>query len=204
MNTNLKKAVAICSIAGLVAMNAAYAATGSIGNVYSGATVVGNVVYDDILKDATGSTNVSVTATVAPTLSMTLNTSAIDLGQLPTDGSYASGTVTVATATNSANGAQVSMGSNGLESATHHIGTLSANGKLLAGGTNDYRFTKDASNVSDGGTSAQVVASTVILNGTTIANSNVTTTVKVGAKASALTEAGTYGDTLVFTVTASF
>ena len=192
-------------------------------------TVAANKYYtitfntdDGVFGSATAgdtTNDVQVTATVVPTLSMSISAPNIALGVLTTAG-YSTGSVDIVTATNAVSGADVTMASAGLSDATvnKQIGVVGIGAIPTTAATDYYKI---QSKVASQANVAQVfndingadlfaaagtdmTASQVVLDGTTATDSSTTTTVTVGAHIAATTEAGNYSDTLTFTVTGSF
>lgn len=149
---------------------------------------------------------VGVTATVEPTLTFNLDANAIALGTLST--AYSTGSVTFDMATNAASGADVAVGVAGLTDGTNGIGQTDLAGTEAA--NTYYMISTNASPVftdtEDGLTTvggSSVAASQTVHDGSapeSLSNQLVT----IGAKVDAVTPAGTYSDTLTFTVTGSF
>lgn len=167
-----------------------------------GSVTVDNGTYNDV----------TVSATVVPVLTMSLDTNTLALGTLTT-AAYQSAVVNVTTATNAVGGADVAMASVGLKDTVvgAEIGVTDIDATAQTAATDYYKVSTNAApvltDVNDalanaGGT--DMVASQVVLNGTTPTDSSITTKVTVGSKIGATTEAGNYSDTLTFTVTGSF
>ncbi|EKE29763.1 MAG: hypothetical protein ACD_2C00104G0006 [uncultured bacterium (gcode 4)] len=194
---NMKKIIAWTSAFALLAMSTAFAA--QIGTISWG---TGTTVQP---TDTTfsGSTQVDVSATVAPTLSMGLDTNGIALGTLA-PGVTSSGSVVLTTATNAEGGITVDMAAQGLASSTKSIWALVKWGTDAATGSGTYQV--ESSTDASGTPYAldDVAASQTVLTTDNVAKSNAVTTVKLSATADNLTEAGSYGDTLTFTVTGNF
>lgn len=169
------------------------------------------------------SSQVTVTASVEPTLTMSLSGSSIALGVLPTTAdTYSTGNVDVTTGTNAASGADLTVASAGLVGGTSNleIGVQDIAGGSVATAATDYY--KIQSNPLGGGNAATMNAdangadvfaatgtdmtsgSITVLDGTTPATSTGTTRVTVAARAATTTEADDYSDTLTFTLTGTF
>ncbi len=212
MNTLTLKKVAAGAVAFATLAGTVYAAPVTFtGSVTGGATNT-DVVWDgNYPGTATGSSTVGVTATVTPILTMALDATTLALGTLTTS-AYNSGSVNITVATNAVGGADVTMTSVGLKDTVvgKEIGVSDIDATAQTAATDYYKVTTNAApvfaDVNDalanaGGT--DVLASQVVYNGTTVAAAD-TTKVTVGAKIAATTEAGTYSDTLTFTVVGSF
>lgn len=192
------------------AIGVAYAAPVTI-DLTSGINVAGN--------SASGSTGVTVSATVLPTLSMQLSTNSLALGDLPTTTSYTGSTINLEFGTNAANGLVATVDS--------------ANGGLKSTTLTGYTI-GDTTNVGVGNESYQIITATgtsdVVLGGAASVGGthNVTPLAKTGlavystnkpeqadlvadavvtvqARADTATPAANdYADSLTFTVTATF
>lgn len=204
----LKKIIAWSSAVALLAMNAAYAATiGTTTNDGGTSTWAVNSSWDGTsdpdTSTASWSSSVAVTAQVAPTLSMTISTWAINFGTLaPTV--VATGTLSIVTTTNAEGGIGVAMTSNGLHSATKFIGNYSNVGAATSDATDFYKVVSATNAWGTGLASQDIAASNAILAAGNVVQANATTTVNVTAMAWNQTEAGNYSDTLTFTVTGTF
>ncbi len=155
---------------------------------------------------------VSVSATVDPVISFSLNSNAISLGTLPTAANtYASGSVVSTVNSNAENSIVVTMASTGLKSATREIGVTDIAGVAQTAGTDYYKISTNATpSIADAnGADMTTAAGTDIIASQTVyqvlapvANGQVTVT--VAARAAATTEAGNYTDTLTFVATPTF
>lgn len=185
--------------AATVAANEYYTVTFSSNGFYGSATA-GNTTN-----------NVVVSATVVPTLTMAVSAATIALGTLGT-AAYNTAATTVTVSTNANGGTTVAMASTGLKDATinKQIGVTAIGATPQTAATDYYKVSTNASPVIvDGNTTLAAAGGTDML-----ATQNVYTTagpvaaaatlVTVGAKIAATTEAGTFADTLTFTVTGSF
>jgi hypothetical protein len=159
---------------------------------------------------------VTVSATVQPVLSFNLDDNTIELGSLIAD-VFGTDSVTFDMSTSASGGADVSISSNGLASATHEIGVTNIHANQASAGNSYYkvstgdtvvfdttnRLSNDATNVAQNGGATITGTNNLVHNGTgaeTVTDKEVT----IGAQINALTETGTYSDTLTFVVTPSF
>jgi len=223
LKTKIKKAIAIASIAGITAttLGTTFAAT-NIGNAgVSGTSAFdSNVVWDDNFPGfANGSVSgIVVRAEVLPTLNMTLSTSEIDLGTLIA-GTPSTGTIDIEVGTNAADGITITArsGNGGLtnvDDAGIQINNLAADGIVES-----YTFASTANAIDStvsGFTTTGNLAATQVNNNSTehvIYNTNKPErfntavqdlTFSVSTTADAQTQAGTYEDTITFTVTGKF
>lgn len=209
----MKKIIASVSLVAILATNTVFAdviwtitwgnpASTDINSTWTGGT------NDPDGSTASWSTDVIVSATVVPTLTMTLSTGALNYGVLQPNTPQTK-TVDVTTATNAEGWITVSVASNGLQSATKVIGDF---GTLWAGAktadADDYY--KIASSIVSWGTWAtvhtldDVASSQPVLTAGDVVAANATTQVSLSAMAGNMTEAGSYSDTLTFTVTGTF
>jgi|GEM_PF-4324666 len=168
-------------------------------------------VFGSVTVDTGTYNDVAVSATVVPVLTMSLDASTIALGTLTT-ASYNTDNVTATVSTNALGGADVTMASAGLKDTVidREIGVTSIAANPQTAATDYYKVTTNGAPVltdaNDGLANAggtDMVASQVVYNGTGPVSAQATT-VTVGAKIGATTEAGNYTDTLTFTVTGSF
>lgn len=223
LKTKIKKAIAIASIAGITAttLGTTFAATniGTAGVSGTGA-FDSNVVWDDNFPGfATGSVSgIVVRAEVLPTLNMTLSTSEIDLGTLIA-GTPSTGTIDIEVGTNAADGITITArsGNGGLtnvDDAGIQINNLATDGIVES-----YTFASTANAIDStvsGFTTTGNLAATQVNNNSTehvIYNTNKPErfntavqdlTFSVSTTADAQTQAGTYEDTITFTVTGKF
>lgn len=153
---------------------------------------------------------VTVTATVEPTLSFTITQSGgtTALGTL-TSSSFNTDAVTLSVSTNATSGADVTMTAAGLTDGTNGIGQTAALAGTEVAGTY-YKVSTNAvpsfTTVNGAVTTtngADMLASQTVYDGTT-AVAAASTTVTIGAQATAITPAGNYSDTLTFTATGTF
>ena len=156
----------------------------------------------------TGTSNqVTVTATVEPTLTFDLDTSAIALGVLA-PGTTTTGAVVATTATNAQSGLVVSMDANGLSTGNtasdKHIGELVNSGSVATDASDTYEVESSTTTSATVLNSVNVAATQTVLTANNVADANAITTVTVKATAQATTEAGNYADTLTFSATATF
>lgn len=210
MKTNVKKVVAVASVAALITMNSAFA--NQIGTwSYSSTGLTAPINYNSGSLQASWSLNVQVSATVLPTLNMNLSTDKIEFGEL-TPWVTKTWAIAVGTTTNAADGVVVSVASNWLRTwntANDFViwDKISTDGGVEVLTTQSDDFYKIVSTTWSGGTALaeQNVADTnVVLNANNVAKSNTTTNVVLSTQVGNLTEAGNYTDTLVFTVTGQF
>lgn len=168
-------------------------------------------VFGSVTVDTGTYNDVTVTATVAPILTMSLSETALTLWTLTT-GTYSTDNIIATVSTNALAGADVTMASVWLKDTVIDreiwVTDIAANPQTAA--TDYYKATTNGApvltDVNDGLANAggtDVVASQVVYNGTWPVNAQATT-ITVGSKIWATTEAGNYSDTLTFTVTGSF
>jgi hypothetical protein len=223
VKTKIQKAIAIASIAGLAAttLGTAYAATtiGS-GSVSGTGAFNSNIVWNDVFPGfATGSVSgIVVKAQVLPTLNMQLSTSEINLGTL-VGGVTASGTLDIEVGTNAADGVTITArsGSGGLTDITDNA--IKINNLVTDGIAESYTFGSTANAIDStvsGFTTTGNLATTQVNNNSTehviyntnkpeaFSNTVKDVTFKVSATTDAQTSAGTYRDTITFTVTGRF
>lgn len=157
--------------------------------------------------------SVTVSATVTQNLTLSVTSNTLALGTLSTS-SYSTAATTASVTTNAVNGGQLDVTATGLKTgataAHREIGVTDINGTVPQTSATDYykistnaspSFTDtNATLTAAGGT--DVVASQTIYDGTGPVSA-ATTQVTVGSKIAALTEAGSYSDTMTFTLTAN-
>jgi len=219
--TKIKKAIAITAITAISAttLSGVYAAT-KIGD----ATVTGNsslnqdIIWDDNLPGtATWVVSwIKVTATVAPTLNMSISADEIALWTL-TPGTESSGTVNLEVGTNAVSGVQITArsGSGGLTNTTDN--NVQINNLTDDGIAESYKFSSthtedsDVSGfVSDGDLAALEVNENTTEHQIYHTNKPEKTenaddiTFTVAATADAQTPAGDYEDDITFTVVGNF
>ncbi|MDD5377077.1 MAG: hypothetical protein PHH16_03085 [Candidatus Gracilibacteria bacterium] len=205
MNTSLKRIVALSTVIGLVAMNAAYAATGQIGtgSIIGGGTAP--IIYDDVSLQATGTLSpITVSAIVAPTLDMTISSGSLNLGTLSTS-TVNTTSFDVSVSTNSTNG--VTSNTGGLATAGGDL--IGFTGATLTGGVQGYNLTVTGATQTAGAVPTipvSTVATAANVNILTVVNptKNAKVTVSANAAADALTPAGSYSIVHTFTVTGTF
>lgn len=152
---------------------------------------------------------VNVTATVAPILTMSLNTNDASFGELA-PGVAQDRDIIVTTASNAKSWITVSTAATGLASWNttddKHIWNLQRTDSVATVWTDTYTIASVDTNTSWGLVLAsQNVAGTQnVLTADDVTKSNATTTVTLSAEVDALTEAGSYTDVLTFTVTGNF
>ena len=219
LKTKIKKAFAVAWITAIAMTNFAnvFAATniGTAG-VQWDATFDSNVIWDDTIPGtATGSvTGIQVTASVLPTLNMTLSDSVLALGNI-TPGTAESASIDIEVGTNAANGATITARSTngGLVNTTD--GTIMIND---ANG-DSYTFASTANTIDSTlawFTSTGDLTATEVNNSTTEHiiyetnkpelddNTNADVTFTVEADVDSETPAGDYEDQITFTVTGNF
>lgn len=208
MKTNVKKVVAVASVAALITMNSAFA--NQIGTwSYSSTGLTAPINYNSSSLQASWSLNVQVSATVLPTLNMNLSTDKIEFGEL-TPWVTKTWAIAVGTTTNAADGVVVSVASKWLRTwntANDFVIWNKISGEAEALTTQANDFYKIESTTWSGGTALgvqDIAATNVVLNANNVAKSNTTTNVVLSTQVGNLTEAGNYTDTLVFTVTGQF
>lgn len=222
IKTKIKKAIALASIVALTAT--------SLGNSFAAsdigdATVTGNpglsadIIWDDTFPGtATGTVSgIVVTAQVLPTINMVISADSIDLGDL-TAGIESTGNLNIEVGTNAANGVNITArsGSGGLTNVTDN--SIQINDLVADGVAESYTYSSSA-NATDstysGFANTGDLAATEVNNNTTEhiiyttnkpeQDQNVDdVTFTVGATSNAQTAAGTYQDTITFTVTGNF
>lgn len=219
LKTKIKKAFAVAWITAITMTNFAnvFAATNiGVAGVQGQAAFNSNVVWDDNFPGtATGTVSgVQVTASVLPTLNMTLSDSVIALGNI-IPGTAKSGSIDIEVGTNAANGVTITA-----RSANGGLVNTSDNTIVINNTNGDnytYASTANAVDSSFGTfTSTGDLTATEVINNTTEhkiyetnkpelddnANADVTFTVEVDVDAE--TPAGDYTDEITFTVTGNF
>ncbi len=222
VKTKIQKAIAIASIAGIAAttLGTSYAANIGTAGVSGTGAFDSNVVWDDTFPGfATGSVSgIKVKAEVLPTLNMTLSASEIDLGTLVA-GTPSTGTIDIEVGTNAADGLTITArsGSGGLTNVDDNA--IKINDSAADGIVESYTFASTANAIDStvsGFTTTGNLAATQVNNNVTehvIYNTNKPerfnnavkdVTFTVSTTADAQTQAGTYEDTITFTVTGKF
>lgn len=207
MKTNFKKIVAWASLVALVAMNTAFASSITFTWSVTGGATNTDVEYDTVTKIWTWSATVNVTATVLPTLSMSLSLNSIDFWELVPWTPKTKG-LSVTTASNAKDWITVSVASTWLATwsawTDKHIGAL-ARGSSVATTWNDTYKIESLTNMFWTDLSLTDITWTQnILVANNVADANAVTTVDLTATTDAQTEAWNYTDTLTFTVTWNF
>lgn len=203
----IHKIIAWTAAFSLVAMNLAFAATTFTNSVTWGTGNV-DVVWDGTynsgtIVNATGSTNVVITANVAPTLTMTSSTGSIDFGTLALGSN--TGSMTLTTATNAEGWINISMASNWLESSSRYIWSYTANGRAATTWAFSYQVVSVSNQVGAIDKPLSPITNVQdILTTSNVADSNQTLSINLVATINAQTEAWNYGDTLTYTVTGNF
>ena len=196
----LKKVIAWASALTLIAMNSVFAA--DIGTITWGTWTTVNP-DDSALPTSTWSTQVYVSAYIAPVLSMSLDTNTIAFWTLdPATPNTQS--VNLTTATNAEGWITIGMAATWLASSTKSIWSLVKWGTVATAAADSYEVD---SSTNAGWTAlglSNVAGSQTILTANDVVESNATTTVNLTATAEATTEAWNYSDTLTFTVTGTF
>lgn len=226
IKTKIKKAIALAGITTIAATSAlggainTYAATQiGTGSVSATTAFDAAIMWNDTYTAASASGSVSdiiVTATVLPTLNMTVSTGAIDLGTLVAS-VESNGSLGIEIGTNAANGVTITArsGSGGLTNTSDNsvqINDLNADGEsytfAATAGAHDsgiagFVQSSDvaAIEVNDNSTE-HVIYSTNKGEKDDAINADVAFT--VAATATAETEAGSYEDKITFTVTGNF
>lgn len=172
--------------------------------------LVGVLALPSLTAEAANTETITVSATVASSLSLTASALTMALGAL--DGTFAGNTasVTFTMSTNSLNGGQLDMTSGGLKSATREIGVTDiASGTPQTAAADYYKistnafpgFTTSSGAISDIN-GADMLATQNLYNGVAPITGT-TQLVTVGAQIdTSFTDAGTYADSLVATLTA--
>lgn len=206
---SFKKVVALSAVVGLVAMNVAYAATSQIGtgSITGGGTSPIN--YDDVSLQASGTLSpITVSATVAPTLDMTISSGSLNLGTLSTS-AVSTTSFNVAVSTNSTNGVTVGVTSNTGGLVTGGGDLIGFTGSVVAIGAEGYNLTVAGAAATAGAvptipSSTVATASNVNILNVTNPTQNANVTVSANAAIDALTPAGSYSVVHTFTVTGTF
>jgi hypothetical protein len=151
---------------------------------------------------------VSVTAHVLPILSMNLDTPSITFGEL-IPGTANTKSVVVTTTSNAKNWITVNTSSTGLATWTtstdKYIGALVRGASLPTTWTDSYQIASTSAWSGTVITTTDILSSTHnVLSTTNVTDSNTVTTVDFTATVDTFTEAGSYNDTLVFTVTGNY
>lgn len=150
---------------------------------------------------------VNVTATVVPTLSLSLVTNNASLGVL-SPGVFSATPVDVdlTYSTNAKSGLTVAMASTGLKdtAADHEIHATGISAMTTNDGVYAVETALGAGNASVTAGSPAVAATQNVVTSTGAPVDNVTTNVQVGAEITNTTVSGNYTDTLTFTVTGTF
>lgn len=209
MKTNVKKVVAVASVAALITMNSAFA--NQIGTwSYSSTGLTAPINYNSGSLQASWSLNVQVSATVLPTLTMNLSKNSLEFWNLVVN-QTGSVDLDVTTATNAAEGIIVSVASNWLRTwntANDFViwNKISGDAELQTTQSDDFYKISSTTSASGATLALQDVAASnnKVLDAGNVAESNSTTNVVLSTKIGAQTEAGNYTDTLVFTVTGQF
>lgn len=222
LKTKIKKAIAIASIAGIAATNLAsvYAANIGTAGVSGTGAFDSNVVWNDLFPGtATGTVSgIMVKAQVLPTLNMTLSASEIDLGTLIW-GTPSTGNINIEVGTNAANWVTITArsGSGWLTNVDNNA--IQINNLATDGIAESYTFASTANAIDStiaGFTTTGDLTSTQINNNSTehvIYSTNKPErfntavqdlTFTVAATSDAQTQAGSYEDTITFTVTGNF
>lgn len=198
-------------------------ATGGVNQIINPATSTPTITLTTSAGDLgaavvyVGAANqVSVSATVDPILSFSIDNTTLALGTLPVaTNDYANDTgttkITNTINSNAQGGIVVTMSSTGLKSATREIGVTNiATGIADTLATDYYKVSTNATpNLVDAnGVDMTTAAGTDILASQTVLTAAApvagTVAVTVGARAAADTEAGSYTDTLTFIATPTF
>ena len=227
IKTKIKKAVALSWI---IAISASSLVTSGLGTAYA-ATQIGtgsvtgtgafntSIMWNDTYTAASASGSVSgikVLAKVLPTLTMEISTGTIDLGNL-TAAVAASGSLNIEIGTNAKSGVTITArsGSGWLTKTDNNA--VQINNLTTDGVAESYAFssTPGTSDSSAPGFTATGLSATQVFNNVT-ENTIYTTNkpenktgvddlnFKVTAQSTAETPAGTYQDTITFTVTGNF
>ena len=203
---NLKRAVALVSLAAIVCVNSAFAdltlsPTSATGLALSGTGDVSGWL------SVSGSLSVWVSASVLPLLTMELSKSTLDFGNL-TPWADNVQSLDVTTATNAKDWVVVSVDSIWLatwnSSTDKFIWNLARGSASATTWTDTYTI---SSTTWNGGTAlieSNVASTQTVLTTNNVAKSNTTTNVNLKAVIDAQTEAWNYNDTLTFTVTWNF
>ena len=219
MKTKIQKVLAFIALASLAFGNAHATQIGT-------GSVTGTGAFDSVINwndtftanSASGTVSgVVITATVDPTLNMTISTGSIDLGSLAA-GIASNGSLTIEIGTNAANGVSITArsGSGGLTNTSDNA--IQINDEVTDGLAESYTWTSTAAapdSTAAGFASTGDLGSIEVNDDTTehviyttnkpepsVANDDVTFT--VSATAEAATPAGAYQDTVTFTVVGNF
>ena len=218
--TKIKKAAAIAAVVAISAttLGGAYAATIGQATVTGNAALDQNIVWDDTFPGtATGTVSgIIVTASIAPTLNMSISADTIALGLL-TPGVESTGTLNLEVGTNAVSGVQITArsGSGGLTNTTDNA--VQINDLATDGNAESYQFSSThtvdstvtgfastgdlaALEVNDNTTEHQIY----LTNKPEITDGADDITFTVGATANAQSTAGDYQDNITFTVVGNF
>jgi len=217
----VKKAAAIVAVAALSAttLGGAYAATTKIGDatVTGNATLNQDIMFDDATNKATASVSgIKVTASILPTLNMSISADTIALGDL-TAGTESAGTVNLEIGTNAPNWVKITARSQkGWLENTTNAGTF-IGAETTDGNPESYKFssTHTVDSTITGFTSNGDLTATEVVDNTTehqvyltnkpeIVNWVDDLTFQVAATSNAQSTFGDYEDTITFTVTGNF
>ena len=194
---NVKKAIALVSLAALVCANSTFAADLSLTWSNTNLSLTWTTLSPLSGQQATGSLDVNVSATVLPTLSFSLANNNLSLGDLVVD-SYTTWALAYSWVTNAKLWMNVKVQStNLLKNASWD--------KIWANGWQawtSYKFGKDVSNFSAGWTEFNTTLAQEL--DTIASNWSFSWSFDVWAKIDAATIAWNYTDTLTFTVTWNF
>lgn len=194
---NVKKAIALVSLAALVCANSAFAADLSLtGSTWTWLTLTWNDFSSLSWATAVWNLNVQVAATVLPTLSFDLNSNTLNLGDL-TVGSYKKSSIGYNWVTNARLWMAVTV-----QSATllddSNWNQIWSNGNQI---TTSYKFGKDITDFSLEWTEFDKTVQNLDWRAS---NWPISWSFDVWAKIDAATIAWNYTDTLTFTVTWNF
>jgi len=215
----LKKVLALLALATMLANNigSTFAAT-DIGDINITGWSSTNVFWDDALPGSGSGTSADVTisARVVPTLTMTISTGVIDLGDLSTS-NYITGSLDIEIGTNARNWVIVSVISNSGWLTNVDDNAIQVNNLVTDGIVESYRFDSSIlaaidSSVAGFGSTANLsteinsTASNVVYSSNKAEADNGVDDFrfKISSKIDAQTPSGTYGDTVSFVVTWSF
>ncbi len=218
--TKIKKAAAIVALAALTAttLGGAYATTIGQGTVTGNPVLDQNIVWDNTFPGTATwiVSGIIVTATIAPTLNMSISADAIALGLL-TSGTPASGTVNLEVGTNAVSGVQITArsGSAGLTNTTDN--SVQLNTLVTDGNAESYTFasTNTIDSTITGFTSTGDLTALEVNDNTTehqiyltnkpeITSGTNDVTFTVSTTANAQSTAWAYQDEITFTVVGNF
>ena len=201
---NVKKAIALVSLAALVFANSTFAADLSLTwSTWTDLSLTWTTLSPLSGQQATGSLDVWVTATVLPLLTVDLSKSTLDFGDLTVWAPNVQ-SLNVTTATNAKGWVVVNVGSTWLATTEKYIWDLARVWTTPTTGVDSYSISSTTLNWGTALTEANVVWNQDVLVADNVAKSNTTTTVNLKATIDAQTEAWNYTDTLTFTVTWNF